>query len=642
MTRAVDDELDRLVEENRCSATLDADARRQLRDALEPVAVPGGTRPHPRGRPGRLPLPRRRGPAAGRRPPTTTATRSSSPRSGAATSSARWRSSPTGPRTATVHASCATRTCCASRPTAFTQLVVGPPGVGPPDQHRDGGPPAALPGASAARARRWSASPCCRSAPSRRSREFGEHFERALARLTGSARQIDSAAAAAAVGDELEGRRLAPVVQRPRDRERSRRVPRRPGADAVDPRVRPPGRPAAARRRRDHVAGSPPPRAGRAAAPGGRAQPDRARARAPGVDRGPARARRDGSRPARSTGTTTCAPTGSDDADRVARLVLSRGIGVVYSGGGARGIAELGVLRALREANVPIDAAGGTSIGSIIAGATAQRDGPRRGRSSMLREALVDGKSPVDLTLPRGLASRPARACRSGCRTPRAASTSRTRGSTGSASRPTSPAARSRCTGPGPGGSGCGPASRSRACSRRCAPPTATCSSTAACSTTCPSASCAGCTTASRVIAVDVGSKRDVRAGELPDSGVVSGWKWLMQRVDPRATTPEMAGIIRVLMRITELGGTGGADLGDLYIRPPVDGDRDARLRRVRPARRARVRGREHRDRGVAQLRATPASSLLKRSTAGRGAPAASRYADAWDDRRRSGTRSRR
>ena len=38
---------------------------------------------------------------------------------------------------------------------------------------------------------------------------FGEHFERALARLTGSARQIDSVAATAAVGDELEGHRLA-------------------------------------------------------------------------------------------------------------------------------------------------------------------------------------------------------------------------------------------------------------------------------------------------------------------------------------------------------------------------------------------------------------------------------------------------
>jgi predicted acylesterase/phospholipase RssA len=75
-----------------------------------------------------------------------------------------------------------------------------------------------------------------------------------------------------------------------------------------------------------------------------------------------------------------------------------------------------------------------------------------------------------------------------------------------------------------------------------------------------------------RVIAVDVGSKRDMRAGALPDSGVVSGWQWLVQRLDPRTPSPEIAGIVRVLMRITELGGGGSPDLGDLYIRPPVDG----------------------------------------------------------------------
>ena len=44
-----------------------------------------------------------------------------------------------------------------------------------------------------------------------------------------------------------------------------------------------------------------------------------------------------------------------------------------------------------------------------------------------------------------------------------------------------------------------------------------------------------------------------------------------MQRADPRVATPEMAGMIRVIMRITELGGSGATDLGDLYIRPPVD-----------------------------------------------------------------------
>ncbi len=87
------------------------------------------------------------------------------------------------------------------------------------------------------------------------------------------------------------------------------------------------------------------------------------------------------------------------DTHRVARLVLSRGVGIVYSGGGARGIAELGVLKALREANIPIDAAGGTSIGSILAGATSSAM-DLDATEQLLREALVDGKSPVDFTLP--------------------------------------------------------------------------------------------------------------------------------------------------------------------------------------------------------------------------------------------------
>ena len=51
MTAITVDELDRLVQENTVLGTMDADARRQLRDALEPVAVPartddrGGPRP---------------------------------------------------------------------------------------------------------------------------------------------------------------------------------------------------------------------------------------------------------------------------------------------------------------------------------------------------------------------------------------------------------------------------------------------------------------------------------------------------------------------------------------------------------------------------------------------------------------------
>jgi NTE family protein len=46
-------------------------------------------------------------------------------------------------------------------------------------------------------------------------------------------------------------------------------------------------------------------------------------------------------------------------------------IGLVLSGGGARGLAHLGVLRALRELRVPVDLVVGTSMGAVVGGAYA-------------------------------------------------------------------------------------------------------------------------------------------------------------------------------------------------------------------------------------------------------------------------------
>ena len=54
------------------------------------------------------------------------------------------------------------------------------------------------------------------------------------------------------------------------------------------------------------------------------------------------------------------------DVARLARRIAGRSIGLVLGGGGARGFAHLGVLRALEEAGVPVDAFGGTSMGSIV------------------------------------------------------------------------------------------------------------------------------------------------------------------------------------------------------------------------------------------------------------------------------------
>ena len=48
-------------------------------------------------------------------------------------------------------------------------------------------------------------------------------------------------------------------------------------------------------------------------------------------------------------------------------------IGVVLSGGGAKGLAHIGALKVLEDAGVEIDYIGGTSMGAIIGGALCSR-----------------------------------------------------------------------------------------------------------------------------------------------------------------------------------------------------------------------------------------------------------------------------
>src|SRR5690242_12426704 len=43
-------------------------------------------------------------------------------------------------------------------------------------------------------------------------------------------------------------------------------------------------------------------------------------------------------------------------------------IGLVLSGGGARGAAHIGVLKVLEEYHVPVDAIAGTSMGAVVGG----------------------------------------------------------------------------------------------------------------------------------------------------------------------------------------------------------------------------------------------------------------------------------
>ncbi|MBS0275373.1 MAG: patatin-like phospholipase family protein [Proteobacteria bacterium] len=59
------------------------------------------------------------------------------------------------------------------------------------------------------------------------------------------------------------------------------------------------------------------------------------------------------------------------DIQRLARFISGRAVGLVLAGGGARGFAHIGVIKALMESKVPFDHLGGTSMGGIIAAGVA-------------------------------------------------------------------------------------------------------------------------------------------------------------------------------------------------------------------------------------------------------------------------------
>ncbi|MBT9597293.1 MAG: patatin-like phospholipase family protein [Vitreoscilla sp.] len=60
-------------------------------------------------------------------------------------------------------------------------------------------------------------------------------------------------------------------------------------------------------------------------------------------------------------------PTLARDMARLARFEARKAVGLVMAGGGARGFAHLGILRALLERGIEIDCVGGTSMGSLMA-----------------------------------------------------------------------------------------------------------------------------------------------------------------------------------------------------------------------------------------------------------------------------------
>ncbi|KAM4616108.1 patatin-like phospholipase domain-containing protein 7 isoform 1-T2 [Polymixia lowei] len=96
-------------------------------------------------------------------------------------------------------------------------------------------------------------------------------------------------------------------------------------------------------------------------------------------------------------------PDRHSDFSRLARVLTGNSIAIVLGGGGARGCSQVGILRALNEAGIPIDMVGGTSIGSFIGALYAEEKSNSRMRVRA-REWAMDMtsifKKVLDLTYP--------------------------------------------------------------------------------------------------------------------------------------------------------------------------------------------------------------------------------------------------
>jgi NTE family protein len=87
------------------------------------------------------------------------------------------------------------------------------------------------------------------------------------------------------------------------------------------------------------------------------------------------------------------------DIARLARVITGRSVGVVLSGGGARGYAHVGALKALRECGVPIDFVGGASMGAVIAAGWACGWNDEE-MAARVRTAFVETNPLSDLAMP--------------------------------------------------------------------------------------------------------------------------------------------------------------------------------------------------------------------------------------------------
>jgi NTE family protein len=254
---------------------------------------------------------------------------------------------------------------------------------------------------------------------------------------------------------------------------------------------------------------------------------------------------------------------------RLGRLVSGDATGVLFSGGGARGLAHLGAWRALVESGTDVDAVGGVSIGALFSGAAALDYDPD------VLHAEVDAKlvrrgAIFDPTLPVAAVFRGARLSRlleevaqdrtfeNSWRSSFATSANLTTGAIEVHRRgPHWKAIRASMSIPGlfpPCRSGDAVLVDGAVFSNMPAPVMR------------------DLHPGIRVIGIDVGTHPgDLLAQDLPDTGEVSGWRWLAHRATRRSrhVIPNLA---QLMLRIVDVGTPANSEPPDLLVRPAVDG----------------------------------------------------------------------
>jgi len=258
-----------------------------------------------------------------------------------------------------------------------------------------------------------------------------------------------------------------------------------------------------------------------------------------------------------------------DQLKRLSRIVRGSTVGVVLSGGGARGFAHVGVLKALVEAGVPIDHIGGTSIGASVAAFHAMGLDWEE-TLDLERRVTVDKGSLVDFTFPAVALGRGDRLT-SGIREYfgdwniedlwlgyYCVSTNLTKGE-----------ARVHASGP------LWSAVRSSVAIPGILPPVRSDDGhllvDGGVLNNLPTDVMHDLYQPASLIAVDLRASGDLPMADLDGSGVMSGWRVAGRRLAPWKEAMETPRMIDILTHATSVNAGNNAELADFVFRPPVE-----------------------------------------------------------------------